>query len=460
MLDQAAARIYDIVFVKPNAKGVGTNQARSDARHLAHAAMSQASAFVTRDGAILNARHELLATFGIDIATVEEVLDLLPEAIASNGVLPRGEGFDLGPINDAQLINYLSDVNVPGTVVSEFAELQTSTAFSRQEMIRCGDRIIAIGKIRVPKGVDPVARIIVHVRYEHLDAEIFADHLLSTLVRLSCERAPIAIELLHLPGQSIVHNLAAACGFHRGANSPTFSKIAIGRPCTASAWPVVVQQVRRRTGLVLPGALSDLSAGEVDIRTAKGTTTRISAIVLEDLMGPTLFVWPGRNGVIVPITRAYADELLGTAVQPKLDFITNRDAAFLSLRGYVNAPRTAKQMQVGSPIVFYESKRTGNGRGAAVAVARIVNSVVVPKSRLEPNADKRLVVDSLDSFSATGDVLLTTFDNLMVFPAPVAFDTLKKFNAVGGANLVSAVSLSSGQVDSILTCGWSGGKIQ
>lgn len=161
---------------------------------------------------------------------------------------------------------------------------------------------------------------------------------------------------------------------------------------------------------------------------------------------------------MVPITRAYADELLGTAIQPNLAFIANRDAAFLSLRGYVNSPQAAKKMRIGAPIIFYESKGKGSGRGAAVAVARIVNSIVVPKSQLNPKSDKRLVIDNADGFSATGDVLLTTFDNLMVFPVPVGFDTLKRFDAVGPTNLVSAVSLSSEKIDSILTHGWSSGR--
>lgn len=455
VFEQMTARIYEIVFVKRNAKGVGTDQAKSDAKHLAQATISRASAFITRDGPILNARHELLTEFGIDIATVEEVLDLLPEPAAPSGVQPRGEGFDLGPIDDDQLAAYLNEVNVPSAVISEFTRPQIAAEFARREAVRCENRVVAVGVVRITKGIDPTATMIVHVRHEHRDAELFADHLLSTLVRSSCERAPIAIELVHLQGQSIVHALAAARGFHRSANSPTFAKIALGRPCTASAWPSVVQQVRRRTGLVLPDALSD---GEVNISTANGTETRINTALLEDVLGPTLFVWPGRSGVIVPIARMYADELLGTAVQPNLDFIMNRNAAFLSLRGYVNAPRAARQMQAGCPIIFYESKRTGNGRGAAVAVARIVNSVVLPKSQLEARNDKRLVIDSAEKFSATDDVLLTTFDNLMAFPTPVVLDMLRKLNAVGGANLVSAVSLSSEQIDSILTCGWSVGK--
>jgi GNAT superfamily N-acetyltransferase len=458
-LDQVADRIYDIVFVRRSAKGLGTEQAKSDARHLAHAAMSRAAAFITRDGPILNARNELLSTFGIDIATVEEVLDLLPDSRNLEPTALHGNNFEINPINDTQLSEYLNEIGTPESIISEFKNLYSSAGICQHEAIRCDGRVVGVGMIQVPKGVDPVARMIVHVRHEHHDAELFADHLLGALIRTASRTAPVTIQLVHLAGQSVVNKLAAARGFQRLGNSPTFSKIAIGRPCSASTWPTVVQQVRRRTGLALPEALPVTSAGsEIDILSPKGTKTRINAAVLEDLLGPTLFVWPGRDGVIVPITRAYADELLGTAIQPNLAFITNRDAAFLSLRGYVNSPQAAKKMRVGAPIIFYESKGKGSGRGAAVAVARIVNSIVVPKSQLNPKSDNRLVIDSADGFSATKDVLLTTFDNLMAFPTPVPFDTLKRFDAVGPTNLVSAVSLSSEKIDSILTHGWSSGK--
>ncbi len=395
------------------------------------------------------------------IATVEEVLDLLPEAFEATTVNLHGEGFELGLIDDLQLSAYLSETGVPATISAEFVGPKTPGDFIQREAIRCDGRIVAIGAVQLPKSVEPCARMIVHVRHEHGDAELFADHLLSVLLRTSSRAAPVALELLHLPGQSIVNRLAAARRFQRHGNSPIFSKVAVGRPCSASTWPAVVRQVRRRTGLILPDALPVTSTGsEIDIHTAKGTTARINGALLEDLLSPTLLVWPGRDGVIVPITRGYADELLGTAVQSSLPFIVNRDAAFLSLRGYVNSPRATKKMRAGAPIIFYESKGKGSGRGAAVAVARIVNSIVVSKSQLNPKSDKRLVINDADSFSATDDVLLTTFDNLMPFPFPVRFDLLKHLDAVGTINLQSAVSLSSEKIDAILQNGWSSGKIQ
>jgi GNAT superfamily N-acetyltransferase len=459
-LGSLADRIHDIVFVKTGHRDAGSDNAKSDARHVAHAALAKSSAFVTRDGPILNARQELLASFGIDIATVDEVLDLLPfEGPPSNAMPLRGDGFEPASIRVDEFSSYCTGVGIPDVIRSEFAESALTNSIVHMSAIRCNERIVAIGASRIPKGVDPTARLLIHVRHEHQDAELFADFLMETLVRTACEGAAITVELLHLNGQSIVNRLASVRGFHRNGNAPSFLKIAVGRPLTSNAWAPIAQQIRRRTGLVLPNDLTALSAdGDITIQLPTGASKKIDTTSLETLLGPTIIVWPGRSGVIVPIARSYADDLLGTSDQPSLGFVTNRDAAFLSKRGYVNSPRTAKQMHPGSPIIFYESKRNGKGRGAAVAVARIVSSVVVSKSQIDAKSDKRLVIDDADQFSATDDVLLTTFDNLMPFPTIVGLMKLKEFGATGSANLISAVSLSSEQIASVLTCGWSVGK--
>ena len=200
---------------------------------------------------------------------------------------------------------------------------------------------------------------------------------------------------------------------------------------------------------MLPQSASE----KVSITSGDGKTTDLPARQLEDILSPTLFIWPGRSGVVVPIGHAYANELLGTSNQSTFSFLANRDAAFLSRRAYVNSPRTASIMRPDSPIVFYESKRSG-GRGAALAIARIADVIVARKSDIPSDGKRRLVVDSVDEFSSSDDVLLTTFDNLFVLPSPVSLEELKKIGAAGNANLISAVSLSSDQITQILTLGW------
>jgi GNAT superfamily N-acetyltransferase/predicted nucleic acid-binding protein len=457
-LDALAASIHETVFVKTSHKDAGTIQAKSDAKHIAHAATAKAAAFVTRDGAILAARQELFLSFGIDIATVNEVLDLLPAEIRRSGFAPlQGEGFQPALITGSQLSEYFQEVNVAGATASEFTAAPSIKAVVFREAVVCEGRVVAAGTFVLPRSVDPLVRMLIHARHEHHDAELFADYLIESLIRHACKSGPIAIELVHLNGQSIVNRAARARRFHRKPGEPHFSKTAIGRPLTATTWSTAVQRIRRRTGLTLPDDLEAISKpGGFRVTSSDGTTHQLDAETLEDLLGPTIIVWPGREGVIVPIRKPYADELLGTSDQANFSFIHNKDASFLSKRAYINSPRSAKLMRPGSPIVFYESKRDGYGRGAAVAVARIVNSIVVAKSQVDPKSDRRLVIENAEEFSATEDVLLTTFDSLIPFARPVSLKKLKEFNSTGRANLVSAVSLSSDQMNSILDYGWSG----
>jgi hypothetical protein len=314
-LDALSSRIHEVVFVNAGHKDAGSDRAKSDAKHVAHAALSKASAFVTRDGPILNARQELLAAFGIDIATVEEVLDLLPSSHSTSNALPiRGDGFQPKPIDAAAFVAYCAEIGVPNDVASEFVTTEAPNAIRQQTAVQCDGRTVAVGAMVLPRSVDPVVRLFVHVRQEQQDAELFADYLLETLVRAACDGAAVTVELAHLNGQSIVNRLAVAGGFRRFGNAASFVKVAVGRPLTAKNWAAVAQQVRRRTGLVLPDSFAAISAaGDIDIRPPKGASVKIDAASLESLLGPTVIVWPGREGVIVPIVRKYADELLGTS---------------------------------------------------------------------------------------------------------------------------------------------------
>lgn len=453
-----AVRIHDIVFVQQNTKGAGSEQALSDSRHLAHAVLSRASGFITRDGPILTARNELLSNIGIDVVDPVEVLGLLPSDLSGEALGPiRGDGFLRRSISDRELLNYLKRNGVAQVLLDEFLAGDINCSFIHREAIWVGDQISAIGVLRVGKGTEPVARLLIHVCPEYLNSDMFADFILDVLVKMACKDGAISIELVHLPGQSSVNSLAGARGFFREKSGARYSKIAVGHPLTSGSWPSAAKMIRRRTGLILPHQIPDQN--DVDTKISNISDRRFSLGQLEDMLSPTILIWPNRNGVIVPITRAYADDLLGTSRQSTLAFIANRDAAFLSRRAYVNSPRAAKQMRPNSPILFYESKGNGSGRGAVVAVARITDSVIVRKNDISEDGRTRLVVDDVEPFSASDDVLLTTFDNLFVIPRPVPLRKLKDIDAIGRANLISAVSLSSEKIAAILTQGWPSGKV-
>lgn len=462
-MDILADRLHQIIFVSAGNKGAGSPQALSDARHLAHAALTRAAAFVTRDGPVLAARAALLAEVGIDVIALDELIALLPSEGGTERTPPlKGEGFTTATLSKDELATYLTEVGTSNLLIREFGADGSEFSAIRREAIAVNGRFVAVGAIRIPKGMMPIARMLVHARPEHHAHEMFTDFLVDSLTRAASYEVATAIQLVHIPGQAATNRFARGRGFFRNGTSPHYSKVALGRPLTATNWASVGLEIRRRTGLSISDRLPSpfILRTKLEISLPTGETRQVGPNELEDVLYPTILVWPGRNGVIVPIARHFADELLGTSDQRDLPFMEHRDAAFLSRRGYVNSPRATAKMKPDCPILFYESKRQGAGRGAVVAVARIVDSIVIPKDAFPVDEQRRLVIDDVGSFSASAGVLLTTFDSLLPIPNPISFQKLKEIDAIGRANLISAVSLSSEQLTTILTEGWNVGKIR
>ncbi|NNG70492.1 GNAT family N-acetyltransferase [Rhizobium laguerreae] len=451
--EQLHQRVHDIVFVQRSRRSTGSEQAISDARHLSHAALARASAFVTRDGAMLQARDELLLDVGIDVISLDELVDLLPadrqHAISSTAA---GRGFTAALSSNEEVQAYLTEMSILAIVKPLLdANLENHP---RLWKITEDRRTVAVGCLFMERSLEPTARLLVHVRPENPNSSLFADYLLDVLIRDACAGGPLILELEHIPGQATINSIARGYGFIISKASTRLTKIALGKPLTAQNWIASSKELQRRTGFVLPNEIPKAADARIALSFYRGSSVQISSQELENLLGPTIFVWSGRNGVMVPITRAYADELLGTGRQHRLSFIENMDAAFLAKRAYVNSPRSAKLIRPEMPIIFYESKRNGKGRGAVVAVARVVDAIISKKDELSSEDIRRLVVENISDFSKSQDVLLTTFDNLIQLPNPVPVKRLRELDAMRPANLVSPAPLSSGKISQILAEGW------
>jgi predicted nucleic acid-binding protein len=455
-LNKLADQIHRMVFVEPDLREKDTVQSRSDARHLAHSALSRAAGFITSDAAILNSRDKLLSRIGLDVASLEELVSLLQIDLTDKSQnLLQGTNFECRVPTSAELQSYLSAVGLSSGLISEFSDEAIHEQRHRWEAIFEGNRIVGATSIMISSGIEKVARLLVHVTSEHLSQDFFADYLLDSSIRFACADSPISIQMVRLAGQSTVQSLARSRGFLRVGHEEDFEKVAIGRPLTKRQWPKIVNEIRRRTGLTIPSNVSDMSgrSRHLTITNRAGKNATVSLESLEDMLSPTLVTWPERDGVLVPITRGYANDLFGTSDQMALSFMKSRDAVFLSRRAYVNSPKAANIMRPGKPILFYESVRS-KGRGAVIAVARIVDAVVTRKSEITEDGQKRIVVDDVDRLSASDEVLLTTFDNILLLRSPVPLKILRELDAVGKANLVTAQVLSSDHIEKILDLGW------
>jgi len=455
-LERLANEIYEIVFVSRRNVGAGSAQAQSDARHLAHSALSRVSGFITSDGAILEARDDLLTKIGIDVAGLDELLTLLPErADHQSPTERRGDGFECRAPTTDEAAAYLMGSGVPASVIEEVCGASIGRTAVWRSGIWEGSNLVAAACLVSPISTTGEYRLLINVDAGHLDRELYAEYLLDVAVKQACFSNPAAVRLLSVPGQPTVSALATARGFLTTGTGYDLVKVAIGQPITRENWESIRHTTRRKTGLGLPAHWPDFKNGlySVTITSASGQSLELSPERFEDMFGPTLYLWPGREAVIVPIQRVYADELLGTNTQARLSFINDRDASFLARRAYVNTPRARSTMRPGLPILFYESGKNG-GRSAVIAAGRIVDSVLVPKETASGDTARRMVVDDLSEFSAMDEVLMTTFDNLIVFPAPVRFATLKEVGATGSSNLISATALSHENLVRIIKAAW------
>lgn len=444
------SKIHDTIFRSPPRKGAGTEQAFSDARHLAEAVLARASGFVTSDKAILQARDALFRAFGIDVADLNEFVSLLPaEQEESAGQRLRGTNCVTKVIDLKKAQRYLDEQGIPSSISNDF--FSTSDVDGRWVAwsIHEGEEIVAVAISILSTGINSSARLLAHVRAGHVAIEIFADYLLRALVLQTCKTAPTTLELVDIPGQFIVRQAAMACGFAKGKNDHVLSKIAVGKPMTARQWPIIAEQIRRKTGISISSSMP--TSKMIEIRRTDGAAVKVPLEAVEDAFSPTLIIWQGRNGVIVPIAKHFADDLLGTTDQIAL--FGNPEATFMARRTYFNTPRSAPLMKAGTPILFYESQRTG-GRSAIIAVGRIIDVTVVPKSQISTSLMKQSVIEDVGPLSASTEVLATTFDNVLRLPFPVHLDSLRELKAVGASNLQTPTLIEAEKIASILDMGW------
>jgi hypothetical protein len=231
------------------------------------------------------------------------------------------------------------------------------------------DGVIGVGLLLAASALDQPSRSIVCVRQEHPFSSTVADFLLSEQIRHCTRNNACHLLLLDTPSHPITRRIAFNLGFQQQTGTAaTLAKIALGQPVTNKTWYKARLSIERLAGLKLQVNCPTYERPKAQITTSIGDNIEVGLFELETLLSPTLFALPKRKAVVVPITRSFAADLLGTDLQ--YSFLEVPEAHFLSRRTYFNTTRATRSMIRGSAILFYESSR-GKGRGAIVAVGNV-----------------------------------------------------------------------------------------
>jgi GNAT superfamily N-acetyltransferase/predicted nucleic acid-binding protein len=426
-LDVLQRKLHDIIFAD---LAEPTRQSWSDCAHLAHAALARSTAFVTRDAVLLAASPLVLQEIGLEIVSPQELFALLPSELERTLESQRGRGFRTQSPEPALARQFLADLGGRPHLYDPIIDL-LSMENSVVRSVEVNGRIEAIAVVSVPQRLGARAEMAVACRPESAERRLFVDYLLDAVLRDAARSTPTAVRLQKVPGQAVVNEVARSRGFIQ-PSPDWFEKSVLGKPVFPSNWELTVKDLLMRTGIALPTSCP-LDGRKSIVVESKSGTKEFSLAVLESLLGPTLLWWSSRPTVIVPIEKQYAEQLLGVRANRAFDFIEDRDASFRSMRAYVSSPRNALKMEAGALMLFYESMK-GGGSGAVVAAAKIISASVERKTAIQRDDLAHVVVEDVNRFSKSEDILLTKFDNLFVFESPVGLRFLRDIGAADRAN--------------------------
>jgi predicted nucleic acid-binding protein len=442
-LESLVAQIAQIVFPERSAAGRLKQSDKSDVLHLAHAVASSASGYVTSDEKVLSARDALMSGFGLDIIGLSEFVELieLPDETAQPTQPTRHFHIRTPTLTEAR--DFLKVEGITANPEIDIADCRRSAVFD-------DDGLVGVGLLRISSAIDDYSRNFVCVHQEHPFSSTVADFLISEQVRLCSNKAPCKLLLTDIPSHAITRRVALAQGFQQVRGQAFLVKIALGHPITETSWNKARLSIERLSGMKLQQQSPRYDRPDVEVASLTGPPSKVSLFDLETLYSPTLFALPKREAVVVPITRAYAADLLGTDEQ--YSFLDVPEAHFLSRRTYFNTTRAARVMIRGSAILFYESQSSG-GRGAIVAIGRIVDVTSVPVDNTPEALQRGGVVEDMEALTKSDRMLATTFDNLLILPKTVSFSALRRIGCVTGTNFVSATSITAKHLAEIIGMG-------
>jgi hypothetical protein len=282
----------------------------------------------------------------------------------------------------------------------------------------------------------------------HPDARAIVAHLLREIASEASTLGARLIILKAPEGHISPRTAAVETGFRspdpaHGASHELW-KVAIGGVVTAKNWRTVSAELKALSGLELPPEMPEFNGPETPIVFVgpRGKSVSLGLVDAERLLGPVVFLIPGRTGTLVPIRRSYADHLFRGATQ--LSLLPRKQAALLTERVYFRSPGRTGNFDIGSPLVFYESLARG-GRGCAFASAVVTTNRVVWAETVSDRVLLKGVLEreTLARMSKEGLISMLKFDHIVGLRKPVGLPRLRALKAIDAANLVGPKRLSS-----------------
>lgn len=422
----------------------------SDLVHLATMIYHSASGFVTSDDAILRKREQLQEKYRIDVVGPAELAETyMPSqwtAAQANAVTQEGLAIEIAELSEErrrEVEIFLRSCSMTSEQIAHAASSGQSACPRHRVIVSFEKVIIGFASWDVARGVNASSEAWLTVEPAHIMADLACDVLFDAMSRDVCATRPASISLRGDMKNREVRGRAETHGF-RSMTTHTgqirYEKLCVGAVITPNTWAESRRLLSNAFNLDLPFTPpAFLGPGTIVIAgRQEGAVQEMQLLDFEAHFGPVILMLPGRPVAVVPIQRAYADQLLSTAHQASL--FPRLEAAVRHERLYLSSPRTLSTLSAGTIMLFYESIGNDGGRGAIIAAAQVVRSATREATALDSGETRRGVLgpEEIASLSASSKTALTFFDQLMRFERPVGLSRLRALGCADGANFVTA----------------------
>ncbi len=434
----------------------------SDLSHLGAAIEMRMSGFVTRDSALISARHQLLKLFAIDIVTPADLVDELDVDLNSSSFIPavrdRGSRLEIRVVRFDQLVRFGAEIeNISPQAYADLRSCSSASPMTFLEARRDGRTCAIAWGTRLGAHENIVWNIVFFD--VSADAWLVADHFLAHLLAQANLR-PTAV-LLNLYGgdeTTIDHMKSRGCLGHKevSAGSLKLIKLVVGGFVEAEQWSKLKLWIKSAVGLDILSSIEAINSTSenAECRSESGERRAVRWFDLETITGPVLYLFRSGGGVLIPIKRGFAEELLGARQATALQV---QSARIRTERVYFR--RAAKlDVNAGQPIIFRETAKQ-HGSGSAIGCARLTLNEILDIDVAKQKYRRQGVMD-LDRYE-TGDtakkVGVIGFDNFQEFLRPVSFQKLKELGAVSGAQNITAECVPGEVVRNVIRLGFGRG---
>jgi GNAT superfamily N-acetyltransferase len=451
-----------LVFPEKARQGKLGIRDRSDLAHLATAIHHSASGFITAEDALVDAAPEVRSKFGVRIFHVDRFAEIVRSdsypmqsfdaRFASNTVRIS----ELLPSMKAEL-KRLTDAVGCSEEYRNQVQSEGVVATNRKTLCAAIDeQLVCAALWPASSSLSRVFNISVVCDDEHPALETALDALLYTLAKELTRNGPALLRLIVPDGLTVTLQFALQLGFRRqnkGKGEQRLERLALGTVVHDSNWKEIRADLLRLGGNRFEETLPTFKMYDVGFSYERTNgESQILSVKLSDLesaLSPTIFALRERTAVMVPIRQTYADELLGTSEQ--ISLLPAAGAGLFHSRVYFSSARNARLLKPGTAVVFYESGKA-HGRSAAIAIARVLDTIVVEKRTVPVSCLQHGILDVQDiaELTKTDKVAVTTFDNVMPILHPVSLPYLRKVGCVDASNLVCARRIDAQQFASVI----------